>query len=408
MRIGDRYELAAELGTRYWRGSRQERGTILDAFCLATGYHRKYAIAMLRGRRRVAVRRRTARARRYGPEFQKALLVAWEAFGYVCSERLQPFLPELVPLLEQHRHLSIDDATRGLLFQASVSTVERALAPQRKHLVGRRMAQPKPGTLLRRQIPALVGPWKAEDVPGYLEIDLVSHSGEYAAGTFLYTLSTVDLATGWTERIALLGKGQTGVVAGLDRIREQLPFRLRGLHPDTGSEFINLNLFTYCKERGIEFTRSRPYHKNDNCHVEQKNWTLVRRLIGYDRLAPPGREKTGEGTGQSLQRHSGILGQARVASPRRRTATRRAPRCATVRRVASIACASSTCLGGQTVSSRRQRATGAKPRGRRELDDTERAMDDYRTRLARAEAPSGDCGWRSPGCQRGWTDSGTD
>jgi hypothetical protein len=285
MRIGDGYELAAELGTRYWRGSRRERTAILDAFCLATGYHRKYAIAMLRGRRRVAVHRRTARARRrYGPEFQKALLVAWEASGYVCSERLQPFLPELVPLLEQHRHLSIDDATRGLLFQASVSTVERALAPQRKHLVGWRMAQTKPGTLLRRQIPALVGPWKAEDVPGYLEIDLVSHSGEYAAGTFLYTLSTVDLATGWTERIALLGKGQTGVVAGLDRIREQLPFRLRGLHPDTGSEFINLNLFPYCQERGIEFTRSRPYHKNDNCHVEQKNWTLVRRLIGYDRL----------------------------------------------------------------------------------------------------------------------------
>jgi hypothetical protein len=217
-----------------WKGSRQERGAILDAFCLATGYH-KYAIAMLRGRRRVAVRRRTARARRYGPEFQRALVVAWEASGYVCSERLQPFLPELVPLLEQHQDLRIDASTRGLLFQASVSTVERALAPKRKHLVGRRMAQTKPGTLLRRQIPALVGSWKAKDVPGYLEIDLVSHSGEYAAGTFLYTLSTVDLATGWTERIAVLGKGQTGVVAGLDRIREQLPFHLRGLHPCAAS-----------------------------------------------------------------------------------------------------------------------------------------------------------------------------
>jgi hypothetical protein len=210
MRIGDRYQLAAELAGRYWKGSRQERGAMLDAFCLATGYHRKYAIAVLGGRRRVAVRCRRTRARRYGPEFQRALLVAWEASGYVCSERLQPFLPELVPLLEQHQHLSVDEATRELLLQASVSAVERALAPKRKSLVGRRMAQTKPGTLLRRQIPALVGPWKAEDVPGYLEIDLVSHSGEYAAGTFLYTLSTVDLATGWTERIALLGKGQQG------------------------------------------------------------------------------------------------------------------------------------------------------------------------------------------------------
>jgi hypothetical protein len=290
MRVGDRYELAAELADRYRSGSRRDRTAMLDAFCLATGYHRKYATAMLRGRRRVAVRRRGARTRCYGPEFQRALVVAWEASGYVCSERLQPFLPELVPLLEQRQDLRIDDGTRDLLLQASVSTVERALAPQRRHQVGRRMAQTKPGTLLRRQIPALVGSWKAEDVPGYLEIDLVSHSGEYAAGTFLHTLSTVDLATGWTERIALLGKGQTGVVAGLDRIREQLPFRLRGLHPDTGSEFINMNLFTYCRERGIEFTRSRPYHKNDNCHVEQKNWTLVRRLIGYDRLDTPAQQ----------------------------------------------------------------------------------------------------------------------
>jgi hypothetical protein len=134
-----------------------------------------------------------------------------------------------------------DDATLVILLQASVSTIERALALKRNGLVGWRMAQTKPGTLLRRQIPALVGSWRAEDVPGDLDIDLVSHSSEYATGTFLCTLSTVDLATGWTERIPLLGKGQTGVVAGLDRIRQQLPFRFRGLHPDTGSEFINVN-----------------------------------------------------------------------------------------------------------------------------------------------------------------------
>ena len=287
MRIGDRYELAMELMGRYSRAGKAERGAILDAFCLATGYHRKYAVAMLRGRRRVVVAKRAPRARRYGREFQAALLVAWEASGYVCSERLQPFLGELVPLLETHGHLSIDAATRDLLLQASLSTVERAVAPHRKSLVGRRMAQTKPGTLLRRQIPALPGSQAAEDGPGFLEIDLVSHSGEYAAGTFLYTLSTVDLATGWTERIPVLGKGQTGIVAAVARIREQLPFPLRGLHPDTGSEFITLNLFTYCEEQGIALTRSRPYHKNDNCHVEEKNWTLVRRLIGYDRLDTP-------------------------------------------------------------------------------------------------------------------------
>jgi hypothetical protein len=191
---------------------------------MATGYHRKYAIAMLRGRRRVVVAKRPPRARRYGLEFQKALLVAWEASGYICSERLQPFLGELIPLLEAHQQLAIDDATRELLCQASLSTVERTIAARRKDLVGRRMAQTKPGSLLRRQIPALPGSQSAEDVPGHLEIDLVSHSGESAVGSFLYTLSTVDLATGWTERIPVLGKGQTGIVAAVERVRQQLPF----------------------------------------------------------------------------------------------------------------------------------------------------------------------------------------
>ncbi len=147
------------------------------------------------------------------------------------------------------------------------------------------MAQTKLGTLLRCQIPALVGHWKAEDVPGYLKVDLVSHGGGDAAGTFHCTLSTIDLTIGWTERVPLLGRGKAGVVAGLDRAGQPRPFRLRGLHPDTGSEFINL--FKDCRERGIAFTRSRPHHTNDNCHVAQENWALVRRLIGFDRLAPP-------------------------------------------------------------------------------------------------------------------------
>jgi hypothetical protein len=288
LKIEDRYELARELSQRYEAAGRTERGLMLDAFCLATGYHRRYAMAVLSGRRvRTPVRKRVARRRRYGIPFRDALRIAWEASGYVCSERLQPFLPELVPLLEKHGDLTIDDATRTLLSSASISTVERTIAPLRRRDTTRRMSQTKPGTLLRQQIPALVGHWKTEDVPGYLEIDLVSHSGEFASGTFMYTLSTVDLCTGWTERVPILGKCQTEVVAALDRVRRQLPFKLRGIHPDTGSEFINHNLFTYCKDNGIVFTRSRPFHKNDNCHVEQKNWTLVRRLIGYDRLDTP-------------------------------------------------------------------------------------------------------------------------
>lgn len=289
MRIADRYELARDLRERYAAADRGERGEILDAFCMTTGYHRKYASGVLGGKQaRIAVRRRSSRRRRYGVRFREALTVAWEASGNICSERLQPFLTELVPLLEQHGDLTVDTETRALLWSASISTVERTLAPIRRTTRTRRMSQTEPGTLLRKQIPALVGHWKTEDIPGYLEIDLVSHSGEYAAGTFLYTLSTVDLCTGWTERIPILGKGQAGIVQALERIRQQLPFKLLGLHPDTGSEFINHQLFAYCQDKKIVFTRSRPFHKNDNCHVEQKNWTLVRRLIGYDRLDTPG------------------------------------------------------------------------------------------------------------------------
>ncbi len=288
MRIADRYDMARDLQDRYQRAGKHERGEILNAYCLATGYHRKYAIGILRGRqKRTSARKKVVRTRQYGVPFRDALGVAWEASGYVCSERLTPFLKELVPLLEQHGDLHIDTSTREQLVSASISTVERTVAPLRRRDTRRRMSQTKPGTLLRQQIPALVGHWKNEDIPGYLEIDLVSHSGEFASGTFLYTLSTVDLCTGWTERVPIHGKGQAGVIAALTRVREQLPFPLRGIHPDSGSEFINHQLFAYCQENNIVFTRSRPFHSNDNCHVEQKNWTLVRRLIGYDRLDTP-------------------------------------------------------------------------------------------------------------------------
>jgi hypothetical protein len=288
MRIAERYELAKELGPRYWAGARQERGAILDAFCLATGYERKHAITVLRGRRRTTKPgQHRLRRRRYGLAFRSALRVLWEASGYICSERLQPFLPELAGLLEQHGQLTLDDQTRELLAAVSVSTVERTVASLRRGLVGRRMSQTKPGGLLRRQIPVLVGRWKELDQPGYLEIDLVSHSGEVAVGTFLYTLSAVDLCTGWSERVPLLGKSQGNVSAALERIRQQLPFALLGIHPDNGSEFINNNMWAYCQEHGIVFTRGRAFHKNDNPHVEQKNWTLVRRLIGYQRLDTP-------------------------------------------------------------------------------------------------------------------------
>jgi len=296
MRVKERYELAAELRERYAAATKSERGALLDAFCLATGYERKYATKVLRGRRRrkspVSVVRR--RRRLYGVEFQRALKVAWEAGGHLCAERLQPFLPDLVMLLKRHGQIDLDPATERLLVTASTSTVERNLVPLRRGLVARRMSQTKPGALLRRQIPVVVGKWKELDEPGYLEIDLVSHSGEVAAGDWIWTLTATDICTGWTERVPTLGRGQATVLAALRQVRAQIPFPMLGLHPDNGSEFLNWHLVTYCRgdegegRRPILLSRSRPEHKNDNAHVEQKNWTLVRKLIGYQRLETPG------------------------------------------------------------------------------------------------------------------------
>ncbi len=288
MRIRERYELAGELRDRYAAGGRLERSEILNGFCLATRYQRKHAIRMLRGRKRKPASRPGRRRRcRYGLEFRQALKVCWEASGYICSQRLQPFLPVLLPLLQLHGHLPREAEVERLLLSASIATVERTLVPLRRGLVARKMSQTKPGTLLRRQIPVVVGQWRELDQPGYLEIDLVSHSGEVAAGEWIHTLCATDLSTGWTERVPVMGKGERGIVAAIERIRGQLPFPLLGLHPDDGSEFLNWHLFGYCQTQGIAFSRSRPFHKNDNAHVEQKNWTLVRRLIGYERLDTP-------------------------------------------------------------------------------------------------------------------------
>jgi hypothetical protein len=291
MRIRERYELAADLGWSYQQAGRKERSRILDAFCLATGYSRKHGLRVLRAPwRRGKIRLRRVRRRRYGSEFQHALKILWEASGYICAERLQPFLHPLSSLLVRHGQLELTPEVEKQLRSASASTVERNLRPlrrERRDLLARRMSQTKPGTILRQEVPVVVGQWKELDQPGYLEVDSVSHSGERVSGEWIWTISATDLSTGWTERVPVMGRTQEPVVAAMQRIRQQLPFPLLGIHPDNGHEFINRRLITWCRDESIQISRSRPFHKNDNAHVEQKNWTLVRRLIGYQRLDTP-------------------------------------------------------------------------------------------------------------------------
>jgi transposase InsO family protein len=283
MRIKERYQLATELKERYWAAGRRERGSMLDAFCLTTGYTRKYAISMLRGRQRKPRLVRKPRRRRYGKAFQADLAVLWEAAGYICAERLRPFLPDLLQLLESHQQLSPTPQRRDLLLGASTSTLSRNLAQLRQQLRWPQRSL-RPPSRLHREVPIRVRNWRLEGRPGYLEIDLVSHSGPWASGDWIYTLSGTDLETGWSELVPVMTKSQREVLAGLVRLRGQLPFPLLGMHIDNGHEFLNPALVDYCREHEIELSRGRPFHSDDNPHVEQKNGYLVRRLLGNFRL----------------------------------------------------------------------------------------------------------------------------
>jgi len=270
---------------RYLQASKKEKSEILDEFTKVTGYHRKATIRLLHRRNQAKTNKKRGRPRRYGTAVAGVLRVTWEATDRLCSKRLHPFLPELVTILRRHGESTMSAEVEAELCQLSPSTIDRLLHPYRQ-LGGRRpFTTTKPGSLLKRSIPIRTFADWPEDRPGFLEVDLVSHCGESTEGFYLTTLSTVDVASGWSECVGVWGKGQERVGGAVHRVRQRLPFPFLGLDSDNGSEFINQYLYNYCRREGITFTRSRSYKKNDSCHVEQKNWSVVRRLVGYDRYS---------------------------------------------------------------------------------------------------------------------------
>lgn len=282
VRQQSKHELAAALQGRYVQAGRKEKGQILDEFVAATGYHRKWAVGLLRQGPPPARPGRGGRPRVYSAVVVGALRQVWEASGELCGKRLAPFLDELVPALEAEGALDVEPAVRTALLAMSAATMDRRLRPFR--LQQRRgLGTTKPGTLLKQQVSVQTyTPWD-EQRPGFVEIDLVAHCGTTTAGHYVNTLTVTDVATGWTECAAVWGKGQTAVCGALEQIRDRLPFPLRGIDSDNGSEFLNAHLVRWCEQEQLTFTRSRPYWKNDQAHVEQKNWSVVRRLLGYDR-----------------------------------------------------------------------------------------------------------------------------
>ncbi len=285
VRQASRRELTSALQARYCKASRQGRGRILDTFCEATGYNRRYAMWVLR-HGPVTTRPRLTRAGRlptYTREVISALEIAAEATGWICGKRLAPGLPDLVPALEREGALRLTEAERSALLRISPATIDRRLVASKRRAKPRGLSTTKPGSLLKKQIPVKTyTPW-SDQSPGFEEVDLVAHCGDSASGEHLFTLDLVDVATGWTECAGVPNKGQRAVVAAVDEAAHRFPFPVRGLDSDNGSEFINYHLIAYCQEREITMTRSRAYHKDDQAHVEQKNWSVVRQLIGYDR-----------------------------------------------------------------------------------------------------------------------------
>lgn len=294
--MAERKVLRKHLAKEYQRASRKEKSAILDRFVEATLHNRAYAARSLRNEgKQVRVNARTVvradsrasskrrRPKTYGADVQKALVTLWEQSGYLCGKRLVPALPDLVEALERFGEMDLEPEVRRKVLELSPATADRLLAPERRKWNGRGRGGTKPGTLLKSQIPIRTFADWEENQPGFVEIDLVGHEGGHAEGDFLQTLDVTDVQTGWCEQRALLNKARCWVVEEMEVIRKRLPFSLKGIDSDNGGEFINGHLNAYCAEKEITFTRSRPYRKNDNCYVEQKNYSIVRRVVGYGR-----------------------------------------------------------------------------------------------------------------------------
>lgn len=276
-----RVELVESLRTAYSLEDHAGKRRILDQIVTATGYNRKHAICLLNGDKPLAVATRK-RSKHYDEAFEAVLFELWLASNRVCGKRLVALLDKLIPALERHDRLSLTDSMRAELLAVSASTVDRLLAPRKKELAysGRKRRVGNTHTL---NIPVRTGPWTDAKV-GFCEVDLVAHGGGSTSGSFLHTLTVTDIASGWTETEALLNRSAEEVLRALKLIRERFPVPLLGIDSDNGTEFINELLEPYCREQNIVFTRSRPYEKNDQAHVEQKNGALVRKLVGYARF----------------------------------------------------------------------------------------------------------------------------
>lgn len=281
--FGARMEYLKAIYTRYHKASKEERSRILDEFCKVCGYNRKYAIRRLSApepEKTTPTKRR--RAFQYSERSMDVLAALWRFTGHLCSARLKKALIIWIPKVRER--LNITPEIERELFTISARQIENRLKAKKHQLKKSIYARTRPGALLKSMIPIRTSNWDIR-LPGFVEMDTVAHCGNSLYGDFIWTLDVTDIQTGWTERAAVMGKGSAGIFDGIVDIKRALPFRLRGVDSDNGDEFINYRLLDFCRQSKpkIQFTRGRENKKNDNPHVEQKNWTHVRQIFGWDR-----------------------------------------------------------------------------------------------------------------------------
>jgi hypothetical protein len=275
-----KWEYFRAIYQRYRKASVSAKTQILEEFCHVCGYNRKYAIAKLNGPlpQLKPPAKRQRRSAKYTSQTLSVLQAIWEASGYPWSVRLKALLPLWLPWVKNRYSLTAE--TEQQLRSISARQIDRRLKSRKTQLKRRLYGRTKPGTLLKHHIPIKTDSWNVK-TPGFTETDLVSHSGNSEKGEFIFSLNVTDIYSTWVETRAVMGKGQAGVSAAMQNIEQSLPFKLLGIDSDNGSEFINYHLKAFCDQRKIQFTRGRPYKKDDNAHIEQKNWTHVRKILGY-------------------------------------------------------------------------------------------------------------------------------
>ena len=283
--MATRRELIAAVGARYRAATKAERRNILDEFTGLTGFHRKHAIRVLTKEPRDE-RQRRARDRLYGDAVQQDLIMLWEASDRLCGKRLKALIPTLVSAIERHGHGAFDPEVRVRLMGISAATIDRLLTSVREQASGHRKRRPGVGSAIRRSVRVRTFSDWNDPSPGFFETDMVEHcGGPKYDGNFVHSLVMTDIATGWTECVALLVREQSLIVKGFAETQRVLPFAMLGLDTDNDTAFMNETVFNFCSDQRIEFTRSRAYKKNDQAWVEQKNGAIVRRLVGYGRLS---------------------------------------------------------------------------------------------------------------------------